>query len=289
MSFNVTSYADLKKVGTGVDGWNLNSDYIQTADIDASASATENPDGSGGYYGFLPIGTYANRFTGSYDGGGHKISNLYIHRTATSYVGLFGFIDIDGNMTKVALENADITGDEYVSGFCGYTEGTITKCYSTGNVSGNYAIGGLAGYINGTADNCYSLVNVTSIVRFVGGFCGRNLGIITNCYSIGSISGNASIGGFCGDDDGIITNCYWDTETSGQTTSSGGEGRTTDEMTYPYAENTYVNWNFETIWHNDTIGDGYPVLMAFLDKYVITKPATNVGPKAAHLHGKVVL
>jgi len=215
MSFNVTTYADLKKVGTGVDGWNLNSDYVQTADIDASASATENPDGSGGYYGFLPIGTEANQFTGTYDGGGHKISNLYIRRTTTVYVGLFGYVGSTGNITSFALEDADITGPDGVGGFCAVNEGTITSCYFTGSVVGDDDVGGFCAGNFGTITNCYSTCSVSGD-NYIGGFCSYNEGTITNCYSIGSIVGTSYTGGFCAVNEGTITNCYWDKETSGQ-------------------------------------------------------------------------
>ena len=36
-----------------------------------------------------------------------------------------------------------------------------------------------------------------------------------------------------------------------------------DEMTYPYATNTYVGWDFALVWATDTVGDindGYPYL-----------------------------
>ncbi len=264
MAFEVSTYEDLKKVGTGVDGWNLDSDYIQTADINASASKTENPDGSGGYYGFEPIGTNTNKFTGIYDGQGHTISNLYINRPATDYIGLFGAIN--GEVSNLGLVDADITGNFGVSGLCGDNVGTITNCYSTGSVSGD---------------------------SYVGGLCGYNVVTITNCYSTGNVSGVSWVGGLCvyNSDTGTITNCYWDTETSGQSISSGGEGRTTAEMTYPYAENTYINWDFLNVWHNDIIGNnnGYPVLLVFIDKYIITKSATNITRNSAILQGKVVL
>ena len=291
MAFEVSTYEDLKKVGTGVDGWTLDADYIQTADIDASASHTENPDGSGGYYGFLPIGNYSNKFKRTYNGQGHKISNLYINRPDTDYIGLFGAIN--GEVSNLGLVDADITGGSRVGGLCGYTYyGTITNCYSTGNVTGSNNVGGLCGCNNlGTITNCYSTGSVTG--SRAGGLCGYTYyGTITNCYSTGSVLGNYSIGGLCGiNNSGTITNCYWDTETSGQSISSGGEGRTTAEMTYPYAENTYINWDFLNVWHNDIIGNnnGYPVLLVFIDKYIITKSATNITRNSAILQGKVVL
>ncbi|HPF09004.1 MAG TPA: hypothetical protein PL020_04640, partial [Candidatus Cloacimonadota bacterium] len=87
---------------------------------------------------------------------------------------------------------------------------------------------------------------------------------ITNCYSYGSVSGTSDVGGLIGyNTDSSVTRSYWDTQTSGQATSAGGGGRTTAEMTYPYATNTYQDWDFTETWVADSgsaINDGYPYL-----------------------------
>jgi len=52
-------------------------------------------------------------------------------------------------------------------------------------------------------------------------------------------------------------------DTTGLSTSVGGEGRTTTEMTHPYAANTYTGWDFTSVWAADTeytMNDGYPYL-----------------------------
>ena len=116
----------------------------------------------------------------------------------------------------------------------------INNCYSTGNVSGQSRVGGMVGYAftNSTINNSYSSGTVTASVGTAGGLLGSELNSPAN-------------------------NSYWNIETSGQTTSAGGEGRTTDDMTYPYAENTYIDWNFTEIWAADVDGvenNGYPYL-----------------------------
>ncbi|HOH42341.1 MAG TPA: hypothetical protein PLZ53_04440, partial [Candidatus Hydrogenedentes bacterium] len=55
--------------------------------------------------------------------------------------------------------------------------------------------------------------------------------------------------------------CYWDTEVSGTAYSAGGDGRTTNAMTYPHAVNTYTKWRFGIFWTADTdstVNDGTP-------------------------------
>ncbi len=52
-------------------------------------------------------------------------------------------------------------------------------------------------------------------------------------------------------------------QTSEIVTSESGEGCATDEMTYPYAENTNVNWNLKEIRQHDAnreVNNGYPAL-----------------------------
>ena len=64
-------------------------------------------------------------------------------------------------------------------------------------------------------------------------------------------------------DDGGVSDSYWDTETSNQETSAGELGRTTAEMTYPYAANTYTGWDLVHTWGADSdylYNDGYPYL-----------------------------
>jgi len=93
---------------------------------------------------------------------------------------------------------------------------------------------------------------------------------IFNCYSTGLVTGtNLYIGGLAGwGSNPADDNNYWNIETSGQATSPIGEGRTTAEMTFPYAVNTYIDWDFEEIWAEDISGlinDGYPFLEWQLD------------------------
>ncbi len=43
-----------------------------------------------------------------------------------------------------------------------------------------------------------------------------------------------------------------------------GEGRSTAEMTFPYDDNTYADWDFASVWgadHDYSINNGYPYLL----------------------------
>ena len=178
---------------------NLTAYYELGNDIDASATSGWN-DGAG----FEPIGTENAPFTGSLDGQGYKIENLFINR-ATNYIGLFGYVGSGGVVKNVGLENVNVTGSVVVGGLVGRNwGGTVSNCYSTGFVSGNNYVGGLVGYNWG--------------------------GTVSNSYSTGAVTGSSYVGGLVGCNGGTVSNSFWDTQTSGQATSAGGTGKTTVEM-----------------------------------------------------------
>ena len=177
------------------------------------------------------------------------------------------------------------TSDDWAGGLFVFNvqvnENTIVKnCFVTGTIEsiGNN-IGGLIGMIAlietspeyVSISNCYSTVDVTGN-DYVAGFVAEYAGAITdstiieNCYSTGQVTGNSNVGGFIGSIDSLNTafvyNSYWDMEVSGVDSSAAGEGRTTAEMTLPYGANTYIGWDFGTVWADDiyNLNDGYPRL-----------------------------
>ncbi|MCL2020237.1 MAG: hypothetical protein FWG70_10845, partial [Oscillospiraceae bacterium] len=173
----------------------------------------------------------------------------------TDYIG--GFVGSNSGRILNSFSTVTTQGKRYVGGFAGnMTGGLIDGCYATGNAnaSGSSA-GGFVGRISGASSiirNCYSIGNVSD-VSFSGGFVGY-VGTATvrfeNCYTT-SIHSN----GFSGDSTGVYLNCYFDKELS---LSASTRGRTTEQM---QNVNTYVNWDFESIWEIDE-GNSYPTLRA---------------------------
>jgi len=162
--------------------------------------------------GFVPVGgDAATPFTGSFDGRGHTITGLYIDRTATDYVGLFGYTAFGSSVRNVGLTDVLINGSSFVGGLVGQNIGTIANSYVTGNVSGNTDVGGLVGSNNGSITNSYA-TGAVSGTTYVGGLVGENGsgGSITDSYATdtGDVSGNEWIGGLVGDNNGSITNSY---------------------------------------------------------------------------------
>jgi filamentous hemagglutinin family protein len=211
----------------------LTDNYVLGADIDASGTSTWNAN-----TGFTQVGT----FTGKFDGLGHTISNLYIHRTGTD-IGLFGATN-NAVLQNVGLLNVDISaGSNGVTGaLAGRIQGNtaIRNSYVDGGTvhSITYMVGGLVGFNGGTSAISYSYTNV-SVTSAAGGGGGaakagglvgfQNGGSISNSYATGSVTGNSGtpsenkeIGGLVGiQSAGSISNSYATGSVSGNNTLGG--------------------------------------------------------------------
>ncbi|MCF8223690.1 MAG: T9SS type A sorting domain-containing protein [Bacteroidales bacterium] len=212
----------------------LTAHYILVNDIDASATSTWN-----GGKGFVPVGY---NFSGSLDGRGYSIINLYSY-DLDIICGLFSTIASGGEISNLFLTNCIITPspDQMGTGaIAGKNSGSIINCHTSGTVTGNmfHGVGGVAGINYGLIENSGSSCDVgdaTNYPNIVGGLAGRNEGQIINCSTTGniigknaggivafnasagtiqdsfsesSVDGNADIGGFTGKNFGTIDNCY---------------------------------------------------------------------------------
>jgi hypothetical protein len=254
--------------------------FKQTTDIDASSTSTWFPNGSGGYYGWFPIGYYIDAsdfadFLGNYDGFGHSISNLYINRPI-GYVGLFGVIGT-GTIQNLGVIDVSITASSNMGGLVGYVylNASIANCYTTGEINCSIDnVGGLIGAYEsntgGSVSNCFSGCKISCVNTNSGGLIGETVNstsaaVISNCYSFGSVIG----GGLIGLNASVtVNNCFWDTETSGKSTSAGGTGKTTAEM-QTKSNFTSAGWDFRVettngsndYWDMNSIRNGgYPFL-----------------------------
>ncbi len=200
----------------------------------------------------------------------YSSSSVEINGNGMGYGGLIAY-----NINNSAISHCFATGNisgvtaQTIGGLIGSNSGTapIDCCYATGNLSGFTDIGGLMAYTtNVQVSNCYARGNVTGD-HDLAGFVLPGSFTLINCYATGFISGNWGGHGLTwvsiSNIDNVI-HCYYDIQSTGITYNGYDWGRTTDEMTYPYAANTYVDWDFDTIWLADTTGinGGYPVLRA---------------------------
>ena len=204
-------------------------------DIDLSAYGS----GWNGGKGWIPIGsyTYYNSFEGSFDGNNKKITGLYINESSYQGFGFFGYI-AGGKVFNLGIENANVTGYDYVGAVVGrMSGGAITNCYSTGKVRANrYSAGGIAGDCSGsiTITNCNSMCEVTGGDSYTGGIVGESIGgSISNCYFTGKVSGKNWAGGIAGLIKELcnISNCYSTDEITGIELIAGIAGYVYDNCT----------------------------------------------------------
>ena len=267
---------------TGCTGYEL------TGDLDFDTNGNGVTDVSDGYWnggaGWEPVGNRRTRFTARFEGNGHTIANLFIARSSTDEVGLFGWIGSASVVRNVGLRATDVTGKKYVGGLVGLSAGTIRASYARGTVTGNQQIGGLVGLndTTGTITASYAAGTVAGkgdSDNNMGGLVGRNVGAISASYATGAVAGNdnnsGNTGGLVGRNEGAIsasyasgrvtgdhgsagglvgsretgstvTAGYWDTATSGQSTGGGGVGQTTSELQTPTAySGIYAAWNVD--------------------------------------------
>ena len=238
--YQISNALDWQELMATPDDWG--SYFSLTADINLSGVAV------------TPVGNSSYMFYGVFDGKGHKISGAVIDRPDDRYVGLFGHVGSFATISNLGADHILVTGDYYVGGLVGYSYRSIfANCYATGTVNGYSLVGGLVGYSNDDSlSDCYAQVAVTGDSQ-VGGLVGGNGDAsITNCYSAGLVVGYYATGGLVGwgwNAYHTTTACFWDTQTSGRLHSSGGTGKTTEEMK-ALATFTDAGWDF-----TDTDGD----------------------------------
>ncbi|SHO53956.1 GLUG motif-containing protein [Anaerocolumna xylanovorans] len=181
-------------------------------DIDLSAYGRNWNDGKG----WTPIGyNYDRPFREIFDGGGYKITGLYIETTAGNHyggTGLFGYVD-GGTVQNLGIADVNITGGGYTGGVAGSIDAgsTVQNCYVTGIVSGEGYAGGMAGaaYGSSTVQNCYTTSTVNG-ESYAGGIAGAAYGnsTVQNCYATGIVGGSGYAGGVAGCvDGGTVKNC----------------------------------------------------------------------------------
>ena len=169
--------------------------------------------------GWRPVGsaTYVNGtlqegnpFNTLFEGNGNTIDHLYIQRSTTSYVGLFGYTGSNSIVRNIGLRTVSVTGNDFVGGLVGWNNGAIIQTYATGSVTGAYGAGGLVGvnWYGGTISQSYATGAVSGRTQ-VGGLVGGNNGSISQSYATGAVSGNTyGVGGLVGWNHGTISQSY---------------------------------------------------------------------------------
>ena len=230
--YEIRNVNDLKLLAEKVNGGVTYKDkyFKLTADIDLK----NEPN-------WTPIGTMlveeGRPFQGTFDGGGHQITNLKISNGG-QYAGLFGYTE--GAVIKSCNVTGKINGYNCTGGIVGYANNNthilncsfqgnvegdgeerggivghtssgceVSGCFVTGTVTGDREVGGIAGSGVGTIKNSYALADVTATGVNAGGIAGHAYHVtIENCYYSGNVSARNDAGGIAGFVSGsIIKNC----------------------------------------------------------------------------------
>jgi hypothetical protein len=189
----------------------LDSHFILVNNLDSTTAGYEelsSPTANGGK-GWEPIGgieiivpdplefELVDPFTGSFDGQGYEIRDLFIDRPDEDAVALFGSVS-GGAIENATLLDANITGNGGVGILVGANLGSVSSCCSSGSVGGYYGVGGLIGANFGNVSDSRSRATVIGVHDASGGLVGFNAGNLSQCYAIGNVSCNDHVGGLVG-------------------------------------------------------------------------------------------
>jgi hypothetical protein len=205
-----------------------------------------------------------NAFAGNFDGNNHFITGLWINRSSTNNVGLFGTVTGDAEITQLGVATAvgkTVKGNENVGIIVGKIDGNFTflNCVALGDAEASKSVGALLGRNEGniTVANSYAAGSITATGDAAGGLIGTSNAAsgeinisIQNSYASNTITGTGGAGGLLGTVSGTnktnltIENSYAiNPEIATTTTVSGSYGRI-----YGYLKNNSgtltVNYNY---------------------------------------------
>ena len=149
---------------------------------------------------YTPAGNQANPFKGTFDGQGHKISNLVINMPGKDYVGLIGVITGGGVVKNVTLDKTcKVVGNAFlgvIGGSNGGGEVVIDRVGSECDFIGSAQnVSGIIG-VNMSSGATFKITNVYTTGKVMGaresaaitGWAANSS--IANLYTISEVSGN---------------------------------------------------------------------------------------------------
>ena len=241
---------------------------------------------SGNWY---PIGKTGHAYTGTFDGDGHKITNLKVE-LAQDEVGFFGLIGAGGKVQKLHVQGtvkatgtANQTGG--IAGACSY--GNIYYCRNRGKVGAKNAkhVGGIVGDMQNYAVVCgsYNTGSVTG-ADYLGGIAGEvyvasePLG----CYNTGDVGIAMHCGGALGSFGGdqyitVVKGSFYKGPLSEAYKANGAALRTEAQMKLTGFVTELNREAAVTCYEKDAAlrNDGYPVLTWESEGFLITLDANG--------------
>ena len=217
---------------------------------------------------WTPPGEYKNEmyypYTGIIDGGGHKISGLYMYNDIADRLGFLGMISnsvvkdltiddsyiISTNRTCIPYYAAFVVGESYNS--------EITNCHVTKSeisLTGGHDIAGVVSWLyDGTVSGCSVDYKTTiSGEEYVAGVvCCNSGGVVSGCINEATVKGNSYVGGVVVENtdwvysDGVVIACGNTGELISGTQSIGGIVAYCD-----YYCPVYGSWTKDTFEYDD--------------------------------------
>lgn len=211
-TFSISTESELNKIAEWTSGYGNNfNDITLVLEKDIALSCDKDDKTTH----FTPIGINSS-FEGTFDGNGHKISNLYVDRAGRAglFASIFGAsiknLTVEGTVVGSSYDGTDLTG---VGGIVGFSTSQILieNCVSNVNVSSSCKnTGGICGNVNGgdsVIRNCINIGNIESNSDKTGGISG-NPGIVYNCANFGAVSGKSNVAGIAGNTEKDVSLCY---------------------------------------------------------------------------------
>ena len=211
-TFSISTESELNKIAEWTSGYSNNFDGI-TLVLEKDIALSCNKDDRTTH--FTPIGINSS-FKGTFDGKGHKISNLYVDRAGRAglFASIFGAsiknLTVEGTVVGSSYSGPDLTG---VGGIVGFSASQIVieNCVSNVNVSSSCEnTGGICGYVNDVDSvirNCVNIGDIESSLDKAGGISG-NPGTVYNCANFGAVSGKSNVAGIAGNTEKDVSLCY---------------------------------------------------------------------------------
>lgn len=166
----------------------------------------------------VPIGNSSTKFSGTFDGKNHTISNF---KTSGQYSGLFGYVNgaTIQNLTVNVTNNAGATS---AGGLVGVVNGTTTirNCTVNGTISGTHQVGGFVGFAQGVYQDTTLVLPCNLTIEG----CTNNATVTTTSQA--SDNNRTSAGGFVGYvNAGATVTIKSYTDENGQTKKSTNNGK----------------------------------------------------------------
>lgn len=164
----------------------MDDDFVLTADIDLSGYYFTSPQDAGKipggktYVSFSPL----SGFTGSFDGGMHKITGFTLYLPKTD--GAAMFLENRGEIKNLLLLKANVTGQNNSAILASQNSGEIDNVRVTGSLSGADCAGGVAAVCDGKISRVSADVALSAQSK-AGAICGQGKNIKT-CIAQGTVT-----------------------------------------------------------------------------------------------------